>query len=75
MTSVKFSAFRMDLSQNQQLDRHLSLNEEDRNKLLESAIPQNTKNATKHWVRVINGYLKEKKIANSIDEILDVDLP
>ena len=41
--------------------RYLSLNDEDRNGLLDSAIPKNTKNATKHWMKVLNNYLKDKK--------------
>ena len=55
--------------------RFLSLNNEERNILLDSAIPKNTKNATKNWIRTLNGYLKTKQIANNVDKILDSDLP
>ena len=51
--------------------RFLSLNDEERNILLDSAIPKNTKNATKNWISTLNGYLKTKQIANNVDEILD----
>ena len=43
--------------------------------MVDNAIPQNTKNATKNWMSVLNGYLKTRKIANNIDELLDCDLP
>lgn len=49
--------------------------DEERNILLDSAIPKNTKNATKNWISTLNGYLKTKQIANNVDEILDSDLP
>ena len=55
--------------------RFLSLNDEERNILLDSAIPKNTKNATKNWISTLNGYLKTKQIANNVDKILDSNLP
>ena len=55
--------------------RYLSLNDDDREGLLDSVVPKNTKNATKNWINVLNSYLKVKKIANNVDEILTVDLP
>ena len=58
-----------------QKKRFLSLNDEERNILLDSAIPKNTKNATNNWISTLNGYLKTKQIANNVDEILDSDLP
>ena len=63
------------LKPSNQPDRHLDLSDEDRAKLLDGAVAKNTKNATQNWINVLNGYLKTRKIANSIDEILDVDLP
>ena len=54
--------------------RHLMLSDDDRKTLLKGTIPQNTKNATTNWIRVVNSYFKQRKIANNIDEILDVDL-
>ena len=54
---------------------YLSLNDTDRDGLLDKAIPKNTKDATKHWIKLLNDYLKSRKIANSVDEILEPDLP
>ena len=35
---------------------------------------QNTRRATKTWIKCFNDYIREKKIANIIDEITTTDL-
>ena len=55
--------------------RHLSLNDNQIDQLLDNAVPKNTKNSTKNWMNVFRGYVKTKAIANCVEEILDVDLP
>ena len=50
----------MDSGEVETSNRHLSLKDEDIEKLLDSAVPKNTKNATKHWINVLNGYLQNK---------------
>ena len=55
--------------------RYLTLSDGDRDKLVDKAVPKSTKNATKNWMNVLNSYLKEKRVANDMSEILDADLP
>ena len=51
----------------------LSLNDEDRKSLLDSAIPQNIKHATNNRLKVVNNYLKTKRIVNDMDKILTLN--
>ena len=41
--------------------RYLSLNDKDRDNLIDSVIPKNTKNSTKQWMNAFSTYVKEKK--------------
>ena len=51
--------------------------EDERKKLMEDSIPQNTKNATKTWMKVLNNYVKQVNgnLDITVEDICTEELP
>lgn len=55
--------------------RWLNLNKQDKQDILDNRQKENTKKATKTWLKCINDYINAKKIADGLDAVTDEKLP
>lgn len=55
--------------------RWLNLNNDEMQNILDERQKDNTKKATKTWLKCINEYVKDKKFGTDLDAVTDEDLP
>ena len=63
------------LNTNETNKRFGDSSESDREKIIEDKDKENTKQATKNALNIFHEYIRNKKLGNVIEEILDSDLP